>query len=202
METFSLGKGAFTDYLPGWLDRQAATDLMGRLRTELDWSQRPIRVFGKDIMQPRLNAWAGTLPYKYSGQTLEPRQGPPFLEDLMADLSQELGTPFNHVLLNLYRDGRDNIGIHADNEPELGKDPTIASLSLGASRWFVLMPKGKRAKRFGKKFKLHHGSLLVMRGTLQHRWRHGVPKMGDVTEERINLTFRCLKGPPGWRGQD
>jgi len=181
---------------------ERASLLMQTLMNELEWSERPIRVFGKELMQPRLIAWAGALPYKYSGQTLPPQVSPPVLETLLEEVSAAVGVPFNHVLLNRYRHGRDNMGMHADNEPELGKDPTIAAISLGAERWFVMMPKAKKAKRLKRKLKLAHGSLFVMRGTMQHGWRHGVPRVGNLEEERINLTFRWLKGPPGWRGSD
>ena len=194
--------GAFTEYDANWLDEDQATRLFRDLVEQLDWSERPIYALGKELMQPRLIAWAGELPYKYSGQTLEAQPTAPVLKDVLQAVSTRLGVPFNHVLLNRYRDGRDNMGMHADNEPELGKNATIAAISLGVDRWFVMCPKGKKANRFKRKFKLTHGSLFVMRGTVQHRWRHGVPKMGEVEQERINLTFRLLKGPPGWRGQD
>ena len=202
MQTFALGRGAFTDYDSEWMPAERASGLMQRLTEELEWSQRPIVVFGKELMQPRLIAWGGDEAYKYSGQTLPPQEMPDFLRALMDEVSEAVGVSFNHVLLNRYRDGQDNMGMHADNEPELGKNPTIAAISLGVERWFVLMPKRKKANRFKKKFKLAHGSLLVMRGTMQHQWRHGLPKMGGVEGERINLTFRVLRGPPGWRSTD
>ena len=202
MQTFDLGKGSFTDYDPEWIEAAAAAALHAQLTDELEWTQRPIYAFGKPLMQPRLIAWGGDVPYRYSGQTLPIQPIPDCLVPWMTRLSELTGTPFNHVLLNRYRDGRDNMGMHADNEPELGKNPTIAAVSLGVPRWFVICPKGKRANRFKKKFKLTHGSLLIMRGTMQHQWRHGVPKMGDVDGERINVTFRYLKGEPGWRGRD
>ena len=202
MQTFDLGKGSFTEYDPEWIEASEASELHARLTDELEWSERPIYAFGKPLMQPRLIAWGGRVPYRYSGQTLPIQEIPEALSALMNRVSEFTNTPYNHVLLNRYRDGRDNMGMHADNEPELGKNPTIAAVSLGVPRWFVICPKGKRANRFTKKFKLTHGSLLVMRGTMQHQWRHGVPKMGDVDGERINVTFRLLKGPPGWRGRD
>lgn len=195
-----LGKGAYTLYDEHWLGSDQADDLMSCLLREMEWSQRPIFVFGKPLMQPRLIAWAGETPYKYSGQTLPSAPVPDVLGTLMARLSELCETPFNHVLLNRYRDGRDSMGYHADNEPELGKNPTIAAISLGVSRKFALAPKGKKTTRARKTFSLSHGSLLVMGGTIQHRWRHAVPKMAAVQEERINLTFRFLRGPPGWRG--
>jgi alkylated DNA repair dioxygenase AlkB len=105
---------------------------------------------------------------------------------------------FDHVLLNLYRDGRDSIGMHADNEPELGSNPPVAAVSLGATRRFVVQRKGKRRGK-PRSIPLEHGSLLVMGGTMQHGWYHGVPKTRADVGERINVTFRRLRGPPGWR---
>ena len=107
--------------------------------------------------------------------------------------------PFNHVVLNRYASGRDKLGMHADDEWQLGRNPTIAALSVGADRWFTIAPKDKRTRKKKKRFVLHHGSLLVMGGAMQHTWRHGLPGTSDPVGERVNLTFRWLKGPPGWR---
>lgn len=110
--------------------------------------------------------------------------------------------PFNHILLNRYRSGRDAMGVHADNEPELGPWPTIAAISFGAVRPFLIEPKEKRGrKKHRKRIPLQHGSLLVMGGRMQHTWRHAVPRVNGLVDERINLTFRLLHGPPGWRGE-
>ncbi len=188
---------AWVDYARGWIERDDATLLLDRLIEELDWQQRPIRVFGKDVMQPRLITWAGETPYRYSGQTLEPIPLDGILAELNAAVSEACGVPFNHVLGNRYRDGRDHMGWHADDERELGRQPIIAALSLGVRRKFVL--HRKRNKRQKRHYELAHGSLLVMGGACQHTWRHTVPKMTNLVGERINLTFRLLKGPPGWR---
>lgn len=167
------------------------------------WEQRSIRVFGREIPQPRLIGWAGALPYRYSGQTLEPRPLEPVLTELMDRVNAACGVTFNHILLNRYRDGRDAMGVHADNEPELGPWPTIAAISLGAVRPFLIEPKEKRGrKKHRKRIPLQHGSLLVMGGRMQHTWRHAVPRVNGLDQERVNLTFRVLRGPPGWRGQD
>jgi alkylated DNA repair dioxygenase AlkB len=154
-------------------------------------------VAGREIPQPRLMDWAGALPYRYSGQTLPPRELSPRLAALLARVAQATQAEFNHVVVNRYRDGRDTIGFHADDEPELGRSPLIASISLGAVRRFVLERKGRRRSR--KNLRLGHGSLLVMGGTCQHTWYHAVPKDAECQKERLNLTFRLLKGPPGWR---
>ncbi len=193
-----LGDGAWFTYVPGWLPADEAAAALVALRAECAWEHRSIFAFGKEIPQPRLTAWSGELAYRYSGQTLEPREPTPALAALTARASIEFGQHFNHVLLNLYRTGHDKIGLHADNEPELGKDPLIVSLSLGAVRRFVLVPKDPRRKK--RSLRLEHGSMLVMGGTTQHRWRHQVPGTNEPVDERINVTFRTLRGPPGWRG--
>ena len=188
---------AWIDYQGDFLDRDRAGALQAQLTDELPWEQRPIRMFDKEIMQPRLIAWMGEIPYRYSGQVLEPRPLTGVLAELNAELSERCGVPFNHVLLNRYRDGRDHMGWHADDERELGRDPVIAAISVGVRRRFQLHRKKNRRQK--RRYELAHGSLLVMGGACQHTWRHCVPKMGAVTGERINLTFRWLKGPPGWR---
>ena len=198
LDRFDLGKDAYTEYDSCWLDAQEADRCLADLLANGVWEQRAIVAGHKEMVQPRLIDWGGTIPYRYSGQTLEPRPLEGLLADLNARVSDVVGVPFNHVLLNRYRDGRDHMGMHTDAEFELGQNPTIAALSLGVERQFVLRPKFKGHKH-ERRFLLSHGSLLVMGGTLQHRWRHGVPKMTGVSGERINVTFRRLMGPPGWK---
>ena len=147
-------------------------------------------LFGRRILQPRLIAWTGELPYRYSGQTLEPRKPTPTLGALLERVVGRTTTPFNHVLVNRYRDGTDSMGMHADDEPELGRDPMVATLSLGVTRRFVLAPR--RGKDANLVYELGHGSLLVMGGACQHHYRHGIPKAPAVPEERVSLTFRRL----------
>lgn len=192
-----LDRACWYIFDPAWLDERAADDAFVRLREESDWAQRAIVARGKEVMQPRLMDWYGEIPYRYSGQTLEPRPAPPLIDELAGRAGATAGESFNHVLLNLYRDGRDSIAMHADNELELGWEPVIASLSLGAERRFVIQHKKKRSWR--RRIQLTHGSLLVMGGAFQRRWRHAVPRQGAVETERINVTFRRLFGPPGWR---
>ncbi|MBX2797619.1 MAG: alpha-ketoglutarate-dependent dioxygenase AlkB [Myxococcales bacterium] len=193
-----LGAGAWYRYEPSWLSPEASRELQRALTEEVPWEQRPIRMFGREILQPRLIGWAGALPYRYSGQTLPPRAGPDVLRRLLERVVDEVGVAFNHILLNRYRDGRDHMGRHADDEPELGREPVIAAVSLGAKRRFRLEKKGSRTKRTQP---LADGSLLVMGGTMQHRWYHAVLKETGCTAERINVTFRLLRGPPGTRQQ-
>ena len=197
MENVDLGCGSWIRYEPEWLQGSTADLLFAQLLAELPWEARPIVVAGREVMQPRLMAWAGELPYRYSGQTLPPGPVHPALADLMARASAECGVPFNHVTVNLYRNGKDYIGFHTDSERELGRDPVVASLSLGVVRRFVLEKKGRR--RTKRNLRLAHGSLLVMGGTCQHNWYHGLPKDAECTSERINVTFRWLKAPPGGR---
>jgi alkylated DNA repair dioxygenase AlkB len=194
-----LGAGAWMTYRPGWLSHDEADRLFARVKDEVVWEERAIVVAGRPILQPRLVGWAGAMPYRYSGQTLEPRAPGPALAALTEQVSAATGHTFNHVLLNRYRDGRDSIGFHADNEPELGRDPFVAAVSLGAERRFVIQRKGKRRGK-PRTLRLAHGSLLVMGGTMQHHWYHAVPRERPPTAERINATFRILRGPPGWRG--
>ena len=190
-----LGGGAWLDYLPVWIDRSESDGLLSALRDELAWEQREIVMFGRRVLQPRLIAWAGSWGYRYSGQTLDPRANTPATAALMTRVVAQTRVPFNHVLLNRYRDGTDSIGLHADDEPELGPDPVVATLSFGATRRFVLKP---RRARVGASHALdvEHGSLLVMGGTCQRHYVHGVPRQADAAGERISLTFRRLLSAP------
>ncbi len=185
-----LGGGAYLDYDPAWLSSGEATALMTSVIDAFDWEHRPINLFGREVLQPRLIAWAGALPYRYSGQVLEPRPMREPLPPLVQRVSDLAGAAFNHVLLNRYRDGNDSMGMHADDEPELGRDPPIAAISLGAERRFVIAPRKGKAERYA--LTLAHGSLLIMGGSIQHRFRHGVPKQRSISDPRINLTFRRL----------
>ncbi|MCB9521125.1 MAG: alpha-ketoglutarate-dependent dioxygenase AlkB [Myxococcales bacterium] len=182
---------------PEWLPLHEADDLLAELLSRPTWGERAIVARGVEVMQPRLVDWEGELPYKYSGQVLEPRPLTDALERLTALLRDACDEPFNHALLNLYRDGRDSVAMHADNEPELGITPTIASLSLGAARRFKLEHKHDRRQR--RTLPLEHGTLVVMGGAMQRRWRHAVPRDASVDKPRVNVTLRTLLGPPGWR---
>jgi alkylated DNA repair dioxygenase AlkB len=191
-----IGQGAWLHYDAAFLAPDEADALFAALRELVPWEERAIVVFGKEVVQPRLVSWYGDLPYRYSGQTLDPRPLPPVVAALNERVAALCGVPFNHIVLNLYRNGKDHVAMHCDAEPELGREPVIASLSLGARRKFIMRPK---RRKFWKSMSLDHGSLLVMGGTCQHKWRHGVPKQPGSVGERINVTFRLLHGPPGWR---
>jgi alkylated DNA repair dioxygenase AlkB len=191
----ALEGGAWLEYLPAWIAAAAADRFLATLRDELAWEHREIVLFGRRVLQPRLIAWAGSLGYRYSGQTLEPRTPTPTTAALLARVVEDTRVDFNHVLVNRYRDGSDSIGVHADDEPELGLDPVVATLSLGATRRFVVRPRRARLGT-GRSLDVEHGSLLVMGGTCQRHYVHGVPRQLGATGERISLTFRRLLRAP------
>lgn len=192
----TLTTSAWIEHEPTWIQRPEADALLEALRHELAWEQREVVLFGRRVLQPRLIAWAGDLGYRYSGQTLEPRAFTPAVERLLWRVRERTGVPFNHVLVNRYRDGGDSMGFHADDEPELGEDPVVASLSLGAPRRFVLKP---RRRHGGERHTLDlgRGSLVVMGGTCQRDYYHGVPRQPGLLGERVSLTFRKIRTAAG-----
>jgi alkylated DNA repair dioxygenase AlkB len=187
----ALAADSWLDFEPAWLPHEEAQRCLDAVRAEVTWVEREIVLYGKRIMQPRLVGWAGDVPYRYSGQTLDPRAFTDTVRALTDRVNEFAGTRFNHVLLNRYRDGRDNMGTHADDEPELGPEPVVATLSLGATRRLTLAP---RRPRDGERraLELPSGSLLIMHGACQRRFRHGIPREPRVTAERISLTFRLI----------
>ncbi len=190
-----LTAGGWILHDPAWLQPAEADRLLAALRPGLAWEQREIELFGRRILQPRLIAWGGELPYRYSGRTLESRALVQPLPELMERVCSASAARFNHVLANRYRDGNDSMGLHSDNEPELGPDPVVATLSLGDTRRFVLVPK-KRRDGAPRDIPLGHGALLVMGGACQSHYRHGVPRTRRPVGERISLTFRLLLRVP------
>lgn len=175
---------------PDFVAAPEADAWLERLRRELDWQQREIVLFGRRVMQPRLVAWHGDpgVRYRYSGTTLRANGWTACLHEICVRVEHRLGVSFNSVLCNLYRDGADGMGWHADDEPELGKIPVIASLSLGEMRRFLLRRRDDHAQKL--ELWLPHGSLLVMQGDLQRHWQHALPKTKCSAGPRINLTFR------------
>ena len=167
-----------------------AWELFRELRRGIDWRQEEVVIFGRSRLVPRLVAWHGDpgASYTYSGTPHEPLPWTPALEQARRRVQELSGLQFNAVLLNLYRDGRDGMGWHADDEPELGSDPAIASVSLGAVRRFCL--RHRRRKGLRTDLSLPHGSLLLMAGATQGHWVHALPKTAVPVGERINLTFR------------
>jgi alkylated DNA repair dioxygenase AlkB len=163
--------------------------LLRLLVDETAWRAETVVVYGKRHLQPRLTAWHGDAAYTYSGLRLAPLPFTPLLQAIRAAVESATGRRFNSVLLNYYRNERDSMGMHSDDEPELGPEPAIASLSLGASRTFVL--RHKRSKRTVR-LDLADGSLLLMAGQLQQHWLHGINKLARATGPRLNLTFRYI----------
>ena len=189
-----LDLGGLVRYQPGWLAPSEADALMRELRSGVEWKQGAITMFGREVPEPRLTAWFGEADYTYSGRTVRAAPWPASLAALRDRVDAAAGARFNAALLNLYRDGNDSMGLHSDDEPELGINPIIASVSLGAARRFVLVPKRKAARDRTLEVALGHGSLLVMAGASQHNYRHGVPKQPGSAGDRINLTFRVVFG--------
>jgi alkylated DNA repair dioxygenase AlkB len=164
-------------------------EVVERLLRETAWRHETVVVYGKRHLQPRLTAWYGEAGYTYSGLRLAPLPMTPLLEQLRGAVEAATGHRYNSVLLNHYRDGADSMGMHSDDEPELGPQPIIASLSYGATRTFVLRHK---ASKKTVKFDLADGNLLLMGGTLQQNWQHGINKTAKPTGPRLNLTFRYI----------
>lgn len=160
--------------------------------TNIRWKQDSLKLYGRDIPLPRLTAWYGDpgAAYTYSGIKSEPNPWTEGLLHLRNKIEQLVGTGFNSVLLNWYRDGRDSLSWHADDEKELGTDPVIASANFGATRDFQLRRNSDHDQVLT--LPLAHGTLLVMRGELQRHWRHAVPKRARVAGSRFNLTFRTI----------
>ncbi|MFK7927877.1 MAG: alpha-ketoglutarate-dependent dioxygenase AlkB [Myxococcota bacterium] len=199
MQREVLKHNAWLDFDAGWLTQSDADEALRELTQVMPWRQLPITVFGRQVMQPRLMCWAGEVPYRYSGLTLDPEPVQGLLAGLMERASEAAGVGFNHAMLNLYRDGQDTMGRHADDEKELGRDPVVGSLTLGATRKFVYRMKNQKVSKKRHTLLLSHGSYLVMGGAFQHAYYHEVPRQMLVKEPRINVTFRLVKGPPGWR---
>jgi alkylated DNA repair dioxygenase AlkB len=167
-----------------------ASQLFDELLTGIAWRQEEVLIFGQPRLVPRLVAWHGDpqAEYTYSGTPHVPTPWTPPLERIRTRIASLTGHDFNGVLLNRYRDGRDGMGWHADDEPELGRDPVIASVSLGAPRRFSMRHRRRKDQRYD--VLLTHGSLLLMAGPTQHHWLHALPKTAAAVGQRINLTFR------------
>ena len=166
--------------------------VMQELLDSVPWASQTITMFGKQYEEPRRTAWFGDegASYTYSGITMTPHPWTPLLQSLRDVCEQNSGSAFNSVLLNLYRDGNDKMGWHADDEPELGTEPVIASLSLGATRKFRFR---HRVTKEVVECELPTGSLVVMSGLSQKCWVHEVPRQKRVNTPRINLTFRKIQ---------
>ncbi|MSR31410.1 MAG: alpha-ketoglutarate-dependent dioxygenase AlkB [Gemmataceae bacterium] len=185
--------GAEVYFFPDFLTPAEDAEFFSRLMLEVTWKQESMKMFGKEVKLPRLTSWHASdgLSYSYSGITSLPLPWLPPLTWLREKVEQVCQCSFNSVLLNLYRDGNDSVSWHADDEKELGPDPLIASVSLGAPRRFQFKSRVKPESR--REILLTSGCLLFMGLGSQTLWLHQVPKEKMATQARINLTFRCME---------
>lgn len=189
----SLPDSSITFY-PEFLSQKLSNQLYHSLLEEVDWTQNDITLFGKTYKVPRLEAWYGDQDksYTYSGITMSPK---PWLDSLLFikyQIESEIPQQFNSVLINYYRNGNDRVGLHSDDEKELGPLPSIASISLGADRLFRLKHKKFKQNGLSESLTLPEGSLLVMEGITQKHWKHEVPRTSKPIGGRINLTYRNI----------
>lgn len=177
-------------YYPNFLNTKEADLYYELLAKETPWRNDPITLFGKTYPQPRMTSLHGhtTDSYGYSGIVMQPNPMTKSLLDIEQRLKAYTDKTFSTVLLNLYRDGQDSNGWHADNEKELGQNPVIASVSFGEERFFHLKHRQNKEDRL--KFLLNSGSLLIMGGSTQEHWVHQIAKTARTIGPRINLTFR------------
>lgn len=180
-------------YVPNFLNRVSADHYFELFKNTVPWQQDTIKVFGKVHAQPRLTALYGNngKPYSYSNITMQPYAFTTALIAIKQKIELKTEAIFTTCLLNLYRDGKDSNGWHADNEKELGINPIIASITLGQERYFHLKHRTRKALKH--KILLEHGSLLLMQGETQHHWLHQIRKTAKPIGERINLTFRVIQ---------
>jgi alkylated DNA repair dioxygenase AlkB len=179
-------------YIPDFFDFEKGKAYLDAFKENITWKQESMNMYGKQVLFPRLTSWYGESdkPYTFSGITLQPHPWTKELIEIKSAIEPMCEVVFNSVLLNMYRDGNDSISWHTDAEKELGKNPLIASVNFGAERKFQMRHNETQEIL---DINLKHGSLLIMKGELQHYWKHQVPKQKKITQERINLTFRVIK---------
>lgn len=182
--------GSEIQYIPNLFIKEQADRYFQQLKQGIEWQQEIVTVYGKTHKTPRLTAWYGDedIEYTYSGLSVVTKAWTQTLNEIKNSVKAVANRGFNSVLLNLYRDGKDGVGWHSDDEPELGVAPVIASLSLGEIRRFDLRCKADHSQRY--QLELDSGSLLIMRGNTQQLWQHQIAKRSVKLEARINLTFR------------
>lgn len=173
------------------LDEAAASQYYDALWQETEWKQDVVKLYGKEWITRRKTAWYGDNGIAYTYGKLK-RYALPWTPALLAlkELTEKItGSTYNSCLLNLYHNGNEGMGWHSDDEPEMKRHASIASLSLGAARRFDF-----RHRTTGETLSvvLEHGSLLEMKGGTQHHWKHQMPKTTKVLQPRINLTFRTV----------
>ena len=192
-EVISLSDGEIL-FMRNFLTPTEAKNYFNLLQNNISWKQEEVRFYGKTYPVPRKTAWYGYegFNYSYSGITCFPEVWTKELLEIKSQIEQFIPEEdFTSVLLNLYNNGNDKMGWHADDEKELGTNPIIASISFGAERTFQLKHNSDKTQK--KNIVLEHGSLLIMRGTTQHFWKHQIPKTSKAVGSRINLTFRVIK---------
>jgi alkylated DNA repair dioxygenase AlkB len=182
-------------FCPDFFPTADADRLLRELLETTAWRREAFKVYGKEVPFPRLTAWYGDegTAYTYSGLKNIPALWTPAILEVKRAVEPACGVTFNSVLLNRYRTGKDSVSWHADDEPEFGKNPVIASVSFGGSRLFQY--RRKKRKQLKACVELTHGSLLIMRGGTQENWLHQIPKTKKTVGERLNLTFRVVVVP-------
>jgi alkylated DNA repair dioxygenase AlkB len=185
MQTIELADGGILLYDDAFMPSDPADLYFAELRNHCAWEQKP-GVFGH--VQPRLIASYGDpgIVYRYSGRDNVALPWTTTLLEIKEKIEAVQGE-YNYCLLNRYRTGQDSMGMHADDEPEMGN--VIGSLSLGATRTFRIRHNQTKES---KKFHVSNGTLIIMAGTMQHFWKHEIPKTKEDVGERINLTFRKI----------
>ena len=179
-------------YFPKYLDNSSSDKLLETLLERNQWEREIFKIYGKSISAPRLTSWFSDpmVSYRYSGKKRFGKPFTPELVQLRQILNARLNVHFNFVLANFYRDGKDYVGWHADDEPDLGSRPLIASISLGESRRFRVRHNSRKVT---ESIDLVHGSLLIMRGQSQSHFKHCLAKTKRLVNSRINLTFRTIQ---------
>ncbi|HEY4154045.1 MAG TPA: alpha-ketoglutarate-dependent dioxygenase AlkB [Puia sp.] len=190
-----LDRGGEAFYFPEFFLAEESDRYFQELLREIAWNQEPVKIFGKMLMQPRLTAWYGDpgKPYRYSGITMHPKNWTTPLLEIKQRIEKRSPALFNSALLNLYRDQKDHVGWHRDNEKSLGAQPVIGSVSFGATRRFLF--RYYADKKIKRPLELTHGSFLLMQGQTQHFWEHCIPKQALAAGPRINITFRNIQEP-------
>lgn len=181
-------------FFPHFYQKTESDQFFQILQREIQWQHEQVVLFGKSHFIPRLSAWYGDRgrSYTYSNLRMEPLPWIPKLWEIKQQLEKYLDLNFNSVLLNLYRNGQDHVSWHSDDEKELGHNPTIASISFGGTRRFLMSHKTKPSLA-PVELLLNHGSLLIMQGQTQHFWKHKIAKTSKTVSPRINLTFRTIQ---------
>lgn len=179
-------------FYPQFFSTQESDDYFTVLEQSIEWKQEPIKIFGRTLMQPRLTALYGDpdKAYSYSGIRMQPLEWTNALLKIKEKIETKSGVVFTTALLNYYRDGKDSMGWHRDNEKNLGINPVIGSVSFGSTRTFQFRKYSD--KNVIRSVELTHGSFLLMKGATQHFWEHQLPKTNKQAKARINITFRVI----------